>query len=397
MPTVIQVRRAEKATWSTTGVTLAAGEIGYETDTGNFKVGDGSRTWNDLAYQMPYSTGLKTSALGATLSIDNANDRVGIGTDTPAQKLDVVGTAAISGNTTIGGTLNVAGATTTLTGDLAVNGGDITTSSATATVFTSNATALYIGGNATTIGIGSGSGTTTINNATSLGGNATVGGTLAVTGNTTLGGDLAVNGATSADITTTTATATVFNTTATTLNVGQAATAVSIGATTGTATIRNATTAISGAATIAGTLGVTGLTTFNATTGAPSYAADPASANILSRKSYVDSQLRVGGVVIITASTQTDWPDNASNAFAPGIDDPGLDTAGLAGVPSGWTASIASEVLSIQTTGGTWFGCSIHNNSSGASNIRYAYQNGTNVAKYSTSDRGVTVILVRTA
>ncbi len=53
----------------------------------------------------------------------------------------------------------------------------------------------------------------------------------------------------------------MFNATATTLNVGQAATAVSIGATTGTATIRNGTTAISGAATVGQTLAVTGNTT----------------------------------------------------------------------------------------------------------------------------------------
>jgi hypothetical protein len=53
----------------------------------------------------------------------------------------------------------------------------------------------------------------------------------------------------------------VFNTNATTLNVGQAATAVSIGATTGTATIRNATTAITGNATVGGTLAVTSNTT----------------------------------------------------------------------------------------------------------------------------------------
>jgi hypothetical protein len=55
----------------------------------------------------------------------------------------------------------------------------------------------------------------------------------------TLPGDLAVNGA---DITTTaTGTATVFNTNATTLNVGGAATTLSLGAATGTASVNNAT------------------------------------------------------------------------------------------------------------------------------------------------------------
>jgi len=67
-----------------------------------------------------------------------------------------------------------------------------------------------------------------------------VGTDLAVSGNTTLTGTLAVN---SPSITTTsTGTATVFNTNATTLNIGQAATTVSIGQTSGTTTIRNALT-----------------------------------------------------------------------------------------------------------------------------------------------------------
>jgi hypothetical protein len=47
---------------------------------------------------------------------------------------------------------------------------------------------------------------------------------------------------------------------------------------------------------IGGTLDVTGATTF---TGVPSHAADPASANVLARKSYVDSQTRVGATKII--------------------------------------------------------------------------------------------------
>ena len=120
-----------------------------------------------------------------------------------------------SGDYLIGGNVTVAG-------DVAVNGGDLTTTAATATLFNTNATTVTIAGGAT-----SGA---TVGNAT---GGVTLNGTATVTG------DLAVNGATSADITTTTTTATLFNTNATTLNVGQAATTVSIGSTTGDTTIRN--------------------------------------------------------------------------------------------------------------------------------------------------------------
>ena len=52
----------------------------------------------------------------------------------------------------------------------------------------------------------------------------------------TFSGDIAVNGG---DITTTSATATIFNTTATNLSIGSAATTWTVGATSGTATIRN--------------------------------------------------------------------------------------------------------------------------------------------------------------
>ena len=120
-----------------------------------------------------------------------------------------------SGDYLIGGNVTVAG-------DVAVNGGDLTTTAATATLFNTNATTVTIAGGATS--------GTTVGNAT---GGVTLNGTATVTG------DLAVNGATSADITTTTTTATLFNTNATTLNVGQAATTVSIGSTSGDTTIRN--------------------------------------------------------------------------------------------------------------------------------------------------------------
>lgn len=59
---------------------------------------------------------------------------------------------------------------------------------------------------------------------------------------------------------------------------------------------------------IAGTLDVTGVATFDSTatfSGAPSYAADPGSANVLARKSYVDSVTRIGATNIIRMSSAT--------------------------------------------------------------------------------------------
>jgi len=108
-------------------------------------------------------------------------------------------------------------------GDIAVNGGDITTTQTTANIVNATATTVNLGGAATTVSIGANSGTTTINNSL-------------VADDLTIAGDLAVNGG---DITTTQTTGNLFNATATTVNIGGAGTTVAIGAGTGTTTIGN--------------------------------------------------------------------------------------------------------------------------------------------------------------
>lgn len=50
MPAVIQVKRGSAASWTSANTVLVAGEIGYETDTGKMKVGNGSTAWNSLGY-----------------------------------------------------------------------------------------------------------------------------------------------------------------------------------------------------------------------------------------------------------------------------------------------------------------------------------------------------------
>jgi hypothetical protein len=48
--TKIQTRSDTAANWTSTNPTLATGEIGFESDTGKFKIGDGSTVWTGLAY-----------------------------------------------------------------------------------------------------------------------------------------------------------------------------------------------------------------------------------------------------------------------------------------------------------------------------------------------------------
>lgn len=46
----IQFRRGTAAEWTSANPTLAAGELGYETDTAKFKLGDGTTAWTSLSY-----------------------------------------------------------------------------------------------------------------------------------------------------------------------------------------------------------------------------------------------------------------------------------------------------------------------------------------------------------
>jgi hypothetical protein len=61
MPNVtIQLRRDTAANWTSANPTLASGELGYETDTGNFKIGNGSTAWASLSYNPVSLAGTQT-------------------------------------------------------------------------------------------------------------------------------------------------------------------------------------------------------------------------------------------------------------------------------------------------------------------------------------------------
>jgi len=59
MAAVIQVKRGSASSWTSANTVLAAGEIGFETDTNKMKVGDGSTAWSSLNYvdSIPSQTG----------------------------------------------------------------------------------------------------------------------------------------------------------------------------------------------------------------------------------------------------------------------------------------------------------------------------------------------------
>ena len=62
----IQLRRGSSTDWTNNNPTLAAGEIGIETDTLKFKIGNGSR-WNDIpAYALKPGLANGIAQLGPT-------------------------------------------------------------------------------------------------------------------------------------------------------------------------------------------------------------------------------------------------------------------------------------------------------------------------------------------
>ena len=50
MAVQIQFRRGTASAWTTANPVLAEGEMGIETDTDQFKIGDGLTVWTSLAY-----------------------------------------------------------------------------------------------------------------------------------------------------------------------------------------------------------------------------------------------------------------------------------------------------------------------------------------------------------
>ena len=51
MMVTIQLRRDLAANWTSVNPVLSSGEPGFETDTGMFKIGNGSTRWNSLGYE----------------------------------------------------------------------------------------------------------------------------------------------------------------------------------------------------------------------------------------------------------------------------------------------------------------------------------------------------------
>ena len=133
MATKIQVRRDTAANWTSANTVLSDGEMGYETDTGYMKIGDGATAWSSLAYFTPGDV----SDDNTTYTISVA--QVGADADITLTGSDAsTDTVVLAAGTNL--TLTVAGDDITMDVDNDLSNYDNTT-----TAFISNITAEAIG------------------------------------------------------------------------------------------------------------------------------------------------------------------------------------------------------------------------------------------------------------
>ena len=122
-------RRDSAANWTFNDPTLLAGELGYESDTGKWKVGDGSTAWTSLAY-IPGSQLSAYPLVDADIAAaaEIAVSKLADGSARQLLQTDAAGTGVEwTSNVDVPGTLDVTGVATfdddvTIQGDLTVNG-----------------------------------------------------------------------------------------------------------------------------------------------------------------------------------------------------------------------------------------------------------------------------------
>lgn len=102
---ILRVRRDTAADWTSNNPTLEDGQLGFETDTKRFKLGDGATAWTSLAYVLPYVTatdkllGRSSSGAGSAEEIAcTAAARTVLDDATVAAMVDTLGGASSTGS-----------------------------------------------------------------------------------------------------------------------------------------------------------------------------------------------------------------------------------------------------------------------------------------------------------
>jgi hypothetical protein len=86
MAVQIQFRRGLASEWTAANTVLAEGELGLETDTSRYKIGNGATAWTSLSYSSFPSTAITASTVDAKGDLlvgtaDNTVGRLQVGAD----------------------------------------------------------------------------------------------------------------------------------------------------------------------------------------------------------------------------------------------------------------------------------------------------------------------------
>lgn len=96
----VQFRRDTAANWTSNNPVLSAGELGLETDTSRYKIGDGTTAWSALGYSSLPSTAISTTLVDAKGDLivgtaDNTVGRVAVGVNNTVLMADSAQTAGV--------------------------------------------------------------------------------------------------------------------------------------------------------------------------------------------------------------------------------------------------------------------------------------------------------------
>ena len=112
---LIQVRSDTSSNWTSVNPTLATGEVGFEINTGNFKIGTGSTAWSSLTYSSgsagPTGPTGPTGATGATGAAGSAGATGATGATGPTGATGATGPTGVTGAQGIQGIQGITGET----------------------------------------------------------------------------------------------------------------------------------------------------------------------------------------------------------------------------------------------------------------------------------------------
>ncbi len=116
----MQQRRGLAAQWTAANPVLAAGEIGFETDTRKFKMGDGTRTWSQLEYfaNAAELTAAINSVVGMAPETLNTLSEIATALGEDPDFLSALATNARVDDVVLAGAAQITQATNTLSGSL---------------------------------------------------------------------------------------------------------------------------------------------------------------------------------------------------------------------------------------------------------------------------------------